>query len=576
MHFSFFSRPRNYFLPIFISLTLGISHADPVTVTVTQASPIETLAADGSVTGLTRAVTGAHYTFVSSDGSKVILQDATNVHYRIALASTDYTPPAAASPTPAPSAPAPVPAPAAPATAAVPAPPPPPVTPAPSPTISNTGLSTDSSPPVAPATSDAVTSINKGLGKDFFSTQNLWKESALLAANRLGLRLEGKTKWETSYRRYFYDREGRTYDPAAILGGKAYCVALYADANDNPTSLLVAFTNDGDYEGVARLQSEIFLLKQKDKDKTSSDDQKKIDDLQAQVDAMKNSFENDRKNEATTLTQNLTTLFGDPERTSFGSNVTTRENALRWNWNGASFLLTCEENKYNLLRIIPTDLADSHGRTERIPHDDMVAKLADAVEHRPDGDVVITQIPMADQGLKGYCVPATWERVLRYTGVPGDMYTLSRVGGSNFGGGTSVGNVASELDATLHDYGRRAEFINITIIDTLSLHRYIDKGIPVFWCLNPAGYDSVEERYALVDRDKDWDAWKKLLDQSRANTKKTPLSFDGGHQVLIIGYNPDTKEIAWSDPWGRNTQERWMTQEEAQRCSLGTFYIITL
>ena len=53
------------------------------------------------------------------------------------------------------------------------------------------------------------------------------------------------------------------------------------------------------------------------------------------------------------------------------------------------------------------------------------------------------------------------------------------------------------------------------------------------------------------------------------------LPLDQGHQVLIIGYNPDTKEIAWTDPWGRDTSERWMTQEEAQRCTLGEYYIIS-
>ena len=32
-------------------------------------------------------------------------------------------------------------------------------------------------------------------------------------------------------------------------------------------------------------------------------------------------------------------------------------------------------------------------------------------------NVVVTDIPMVDQGPKGYCVPATWERYLRYLGI---------------------------------------------------------------------------------------------------------------------------------------------------------------
>jgi hypothetical protein len=276
--------------------------------------------------------------------------------------------------------------------------------------------------------------------------------------------------------------------------------------------------------------------------------------------------------------KNLTSLFGDPKNVAFGSDAATREDSQRWDWDDVSFLLTSQPNKYNLLRLVPIALADNNGRTERIPRDDIGKKLSEAVEHRPNGDVIITQIPMANQGPKGYCVPATWERVLRYTGVPGDMYTLSRIGSSEFGGGTHVGNIAQQLDDTLHNYGRHTEFLDIDIIDTVSLHRYIDNGVPIFWIVNPEGYAPALQRYALANRDTDWDQWKTLLDQSRTSStdKQPPLAPDGGgHQVLITGYNPETREIAWSDPWGRDTKERWMTMSEAQRCTLGEYYIIT-
>lgn len=550
-------------------LALGLGRADspPVTVTITQRSPLEIFAPDGTMSGVKAATIGTHFALVSCDGRLVTLQDAQGTHYRIALASTDYVPPIASPSSPAPVA----------TTASMPASTNAPVVTAPPspPNITSPSSSVPAAATDTMVSDDVVAKINAGFGKPLFTTQSFWKESALLIANRLGLKLEDKTKWETAYRRYFYD-ERSYYAPAPIVGGKAYCVALYADANDTPTSLLIAFTNDGDYQSVARLTTDLFRLKHPTGPSPADADQQ-LAALQTKVDALQQSFEPDRKAEQDTLAKNLTTLFGDGKPTTFGSSTATREDALRWDWNGVSFLLTGQANKYNLLRVIPTELADNHGRTERIPHDEMVAKLTESVEHRPNGDVVITQLPMADQGLKGYCVPATWERVLRYTGVPGDMYTLSRIGNSGFGGGTWGGTVAAQLDDTLHDYGRRAEFIDVTKIDTFSLHRYIDKGIPIFWDVNPAGYAASEQRYGLCDREREWDTWKKLLDQARAPSvaKPAPLENDGGHQVLITGYNPETKEIAWSDPWGRDTRERWMTQEEAQLCSLGEFYIIT-
>lgn len=530
------------------------SAADAPTITVTHRTAIETLSAGGDVTGVTMVAAGAHYTLVNAAGPKLVVQDAQGVHYRLAPGATDY-----------------VPAPTSPALSSSPAPAVPTPTPASQPAKAPVTPAASSSTPAV--SDDTLNSINKAMGKPFFTAQNFWKESSLLIANRLGLKLEDKTKWETAYRRYFYDEQNRGYAPVSVLGGGAYCIALYADANDAPTSALIAFANDGDYQDAVLISDAIYRLMHPS-GAPDRDTDKKIADLQEKFVALKQSFEGVRHAEEVEITQNLTTLFGDPQRTTFGSDATTRENVLRWDWNGVSFLLTGQENKYNLLRIIPTELADNQGRTERIPRDEMAAKLSEAVEHRPNGDVVITQIPMADQGLKGYCVPATWERVLRYTGVPGDMYTLSRIGNTGFGGGAWGPTVAAQLDDTLHNYGRRAEFITIDKLDAISLHRYIDKGIPVFWALNPGGYDPARQRYALLDRNKDWDQWKKLLEQSRRN-QPPPLREEGGHQVLITGYNPETKEIAWSDPWGREMQERWMTQEEAERCTLGQYYLIT-
>jgi hypothetical protein len=540
------------------------------TVTIIRQAPIEMLAPDGTVTGVREASAGELDHLVSEHNGELTLRDAQGGLCRIAESATDYV----ASQTSTPLAPA---ATASATTNTPPASPPSSASTSPADATVQPKASRTASSSLGPDTtlsSDAVASINAGIGIPLFSTQSLWKESGLIVASRLRLKLEDKTKWETAYRRYFYD-DKYNYDPASILGGGAYCFALYADASNVPTSALIAFANDGDYGGIVQLLSDIYRLQHPSSGKVQADADEQVAELQKKVADLEQGFEPKRQAEQQVLTDHLTKLFGDPSKTSFGSDPATREDALRWDWNGVSFLLTCQPNQYNLLRIIPTELADNHGRTERIPRDEMREKLASAVEHRANGDVVITQIPMADQGNKGYCVPATWERVLRYTGVPGDMYTLSRIGGAGFGGGESTLNVAKQLDDTLHDYGRRAELVIIDKIDAISLHRYIDQGIPVFWALNPQGYTPAEERYSLCDRDTDWDDWKVLLGLSRSGPPLPPLQDYGGHEVLITGYNPETREIAWSDPWGRQTKERWMTYEEAQRCSLNEFYIIT-
>jgi hypothetical protein len=542
-----------------------------VTVTVKQRVPMASLSPAGDVTGVTESKVGASYTLARTEADQVVLQNAAG-RYRLALAATDFVPPPVAAPPAAPLSASP-PGPATNVFAETSSP----VSATPTAPLDNANTTAPDAAASTPLESqDKIDALNTALGKPIFSTASFWQEPALIIAQRLKLGVEGRTKWETSYRRYF---SGDARDSqASLLGTGAYCIALYADADDHPTSLLIAFDNDGDYQNVDYVKSDIYRLGHPLEGAHMFFPGQTLDQLNKKYADIVVSFEPAREAENFLLVKNLTSLFGDPKNVAFGSDAATREDSQRWDWDDVSFLLTSQPNKYNLLRLVPIALADNNGRTERIPRDDIGKKLSEAVEHRPNGDVIITQIPMANQGPKGYCVPATWERVLRYTGVPGDMYTLSRIGSSEFGGGTHVGNIAQQLDYTLHNYGRHTEFLDIDIIDTVSLHRYIDNGVPIFWIVNPEGYAPALQRYALANRDTDWDQWKTLLDQSRTSStdKQPPLAPDGGgHQVLITGYNPETREIAWSDPWGRDTKERWMTMSEAQRCTLGEYYIIT-
>ena len=66
-------------------------------------------------------------------------------------------------------------------------------------------------------------------------------------------------------------------------------------------------------------------------------------------------------------------------------------------------------------------------------------------------------------------------------------------------------------------------------------------------------------------------AWKAKLD---ANAKIFEKDRDTAHVALIIGYNKETNEIAFSDSWGEDFKERWMTLPEAEGVSQGFFYVV--
>ena len=61
---------------------------------------------------------------------------------------------------------------------------------------------------------------------------------------------------------------------------------------------------------------------------------------------------------------------------------------------------------------------------------------------------------------------------------------------------------------------------------------------------------------------------------AEAASNPMPKDKDTRHVVLIIGYNKDTNEIAFSDSWGDDYKERWITLQEAQFVSDDRFYVI--
>jgi len=92
---------------LFVFTAATRADATPVSVTITKQAPIETLSASGGVLAVKEATLGTKLTWVSTQGSRVTLQDAQGTLYRIDLAATDYVAPAATAATmPATNAPA--------------------------------------------------------------------------------------------------------------------------------------------------------------------------------------------------------------------------------------------------------------------------------------------------------------------------------------------------------------------------------------------------------------------------------------------------------------------------------------
>ena len=72
-----------------------------------------------------------------------------------------------------------------------------------------------------------------------------------------------------------------------------------------------------------------------------------------------------------------------------------------------------------------------------------------------------------------------------------------------------------------------------------------------------------------------WESHKNAVVAAAADPKLTP-DRSRAHVVIIIGYNAETNEIAFSDSWGERYLERWITLPEAEQISQKRLYVIGL
>jgi hypothetical protein len=86
---------------------------------------------------------------------------------------------------------------------------------------------------------------------------------------------------------------------------------------------------------------------------------------------------------------------------------------------------------------------------------------------------------------------------------------------------------------------------------------------------NSLADERTEKRRAVTD----WKAWKAEMDQIN-QTAVLEKDRSRSHVVLLIGYNAETDELAFSDSWGERFIERWMTLAEAESISQNSFWMV--
>ncbi len=395
--------------------------------------------------------------------------------------------------------------------------------------------------PVGPfkAGTPTVTELNKAIGQPLFKDGYLWDDTEDAVSKRLGLKRESRTATQSSFRRY-PGKDNR------LLGARPYSVALYGQQNHSD-SLSIVYANKGDFFAAHRARYEF---------------------AEPDMDALDDAIEHD----ADQITARLNPLLGEPERQSYGKGSAHRR-VSRWDWGTHAFLLSAIEDEYVALQILPTDTADARGHVDRTRDDVMRERTKANVTRKENNDVFISNIPMVDQGPKGYCVPATFERCLRYFGIPADMYLLAMSGETQAGGGTSMEEFIDGIKRDVSRYGREVDELNIDM-EIRDIARYIDQGLPLLWSLNSTPeFNALADDHTMARRKTSASEWPTTLASLKERADISGGTPDYGHIAMVVGYNAKTGEVAVSDSWGPAYERRWILAEAAENVTKG-FYVI--
>lgn len=288
-----------------------------------------------------------------------------------------------------------------------------------------------------------------------------------------------------------------------------------------------------------------------------------------------------------------------------------------WMWENTAILLeksvSGKGSKAEFLRI---RMKAKNARSEGIANRSSLR--SNVVKDRASGDVFINNVPMVDQGKKGYCAVASAARIYQYYGLETDQHVLAQIAGTGPNSGTSLGEmVASLKKVTRHVRSR-----------VLVVYEY-PKGLADKTLDNDSSYqdyDRIIRNYnlGLKEYARDIKKYNKLAkkkgkqtfpddpDRSVVNIQEFALKCDpeiyrevmtakssysrfinkieeyvdqgipvgwclqlgmfkegelpqmfGGHMRLIIGYNEKTKEIIYTDSWGAGHAKKRMKVADA-------------
>lgn len=274
-----------------------------------------------------------------------------------------------------------------------------------------------------------------------------------------------------------------------------------------------------------------------------------------------------------------------PSRTSTAVKIEGHQ----WSWPGGEMLMEYSISNSSVknftaefIRVTAVPRGGNSGAVQKggVPKKVTKADLKSRVATKDDGTVYVKDVPMVDQGQKGYCAAAATARILGYYGIDMDQHEVAQLGKSDADKGTDPNVMLKEISKVIS--GRFGLGIKTwdtidSVRDILNLTRIYNReakkmGKPQVNTDGPvldmgqifSSYDPEALKEARAANKSRTDKWLKnvkiYIDQGIPILWGVQLGLykeenggsqkGGGHLRMIIGYNEQEQKIIFSDSWG--------------------------
>jgi hypothetical protein len=264
------------------------------------------------------------------------------------------------------------------------------------------------------------------------------------------------------------------------------------------------------------------------------------------------------------IQETLEKKFGKPQQDDFGQGKAIAYPSLLYKTPHGTTIRFFHEQKSMLVAVIEkSDVLAKRRDNLLLPEKSNTDRHTWAkanVVKSPNGDVVIHNIPMHNQGDRGYCAGTAYAMVLDYWGSPMPLELICNRYFVEGTWGRDAQTKAIDLDSIRRTAAKESNLdMASTRLSFRKLMKEIDAGRPIY-----IGRNFSEIRDILHT---EWRENAKLMPKFEvpkfdSKDKRIVRATSSGHASLITGYNKEQEVVIFTDSWGEQHRNKRMTWDE--------------